>query len=217
VAPSAVNALLNGKTLYGNVHRVVLRGATVYLDGNTVGSSGKNVSSSVRLTVSATASSPRKSSVVPATPELKSPNRTRLFSEPIGGPRPSIIPEEGEVTTKYIKDLPRSVATIQKSPFLQKHVLSVKSFDRKDLHILFGVAQEMRALVEKHGQINLLNGKVMCSAFWEPSTRTSCSFEAAMTRLGGGVVSINQITSSIAKGESLGDTGICNSCSANAR
>ena len=34
------------------------------------------------------------------------------------------------------------------------------------------------------------------------------SFESAMTRLGGGVVSINQITSSIAKGESLGDTGI---------
>jgi carbamoyl-phosphate synthase/aspartate carbamoyltransferase len=206
VVPNGANLLLKGKSLYGNVHRVVLRGITVFLDGNYVGSSGKNVSSSVRLTVSATATSPRKS-LVPATPELKSPNRTRLFSEPVGGQRPSIIAEEGEVTTKYIKDLPRSVATIQKSPFLQKHVLSVKSFDRKDLHILFGVAQEMRALVEKHGQVNLLNGKVMCSAFWEPSTRTSCSFEAAMTRLGGGVVSINQITSSIAKGESLGDTG----------
>jgi carbamoyl-phosphate synthase/aspartate carbamoyltransferase len=87
-------------------------------------------------------------------------------------------------------------------------VVSVKQFSRAELHSLFSVAQELRTLVERGSKIDYLSGKVMCSAFWEPSTRTSCSFESAMLRLGGDVVSINQITSSIAKGESMADTGI---------
>ena len=95
-----------------------------------------------------------------------------------------------------------------KSPFYRKHVLSVKQYGRPDLHTLFGAASEMRTLVEKQGTIPLLTGKVLCSAFYEASTRTSSSFEAAMLRLGGSVVGINQITSSIAKGESLADTGM---------
>jgi carbamoyl-phosphate synthase/aspartate carbamoyltransferase len=68
------------------------------------------------------------------------------------------------------------------------------------------VAQELKVLVDRHGTVNLLNDKVICTAFYEPSTRTSASFEAAMLRLGGNVISINQITSSIAKGESISDT-----------
>ena len=63
-------------------------------------------------------------------------------------------------------------------------------------------------MVERRGSTDLLKGRVLCTAFYEPSTRTSSSFEAAMVRLGGGVVSINQITSSIAKGESTADTGL---------
>lgn len=98
-------------------------------------------------------------------------------------------------------------AILSKSPFYRKHVVSVQQFTRVELHTLFGVAQELRTLVEKQGSIKILNGKVMCSAFYEASTRTSASFEAAMLRLGGSVVSINQITSSISKGESLVDTG----------
>jgi carbamoyl-phosphate synthase / aspartate carbamoyltransferase len=95
-----------------------------------------------------------------------------------------------------------------RSPFNRKHVVSVKQFTREDLHILFGVAQEMKTIVGRQGSLHVFAGKVLCSAFYEPSTRTSSSFEAAMLRLGGSVVSIDQITSSIAKGESLGDTGI---------
>ncbi len=98
-------------------------------------------------------------------------------------------------------------STISRSPFYRKHVISVQQFTRAELHTLFGVAQELRTVVEKQGTLKILQGKVMCSAFYEPSTRTSASFEAAMMRLGGSVVSINQITSSISKGESLADTG----------
>ncbi|KAJ3154205.1 hypothetical protein HDU86_004749 [Geranomyces michiganensis] len=111
-------------------------------------------------------------------------------------------------SSQYISSYLSTSATahLARSPFFRKHVLTVKQFSRSDLHMLFGVAQEMRTLVERFGTVNLLQGKVMCSAFWEPSTRTSCSFAAAMTRLGGGVVPMTGETSSVKKGESLGDT-----------
>ncbi|TPX42235.1 hypothetical protein SeMB42_g02766 [Synchytrium endobioticum] len=115
--------------------------------------------------------------------------------------------------TQYISELPRSLSSVvTKSPFYRKHVLSVKQYGRPDLHTLFGAASELRILIEKQGTIPLLAGKVMCSAFYEASTRTSSSFEAAMLRLGGSVVGINQITSSVTKGESLADTVRTLSC-----
>ena len=48
-----------------------------------------------------------------------------------------------------------------------------------------------------------LQGKVMASMFFEVSTRTSCSFTAAMQRLGGTVIFLNESTSSAKKGETL--------------
>ncbi|KAJ3216809.1 hypothetical protein HDU67_008895 [Dinochytrium kinnereticum] len=115
--------------------------------------------------------------------------------------------------SKYISDLPSSVSAVApSSPFYRKHILTVQQFSRNELHILFGVAQEMRTLVERQGSVPLLTGKVLCCAFYEPSTRTSGSFEAAMLRLGGSVVKINDSTSSVAKGESLGDTVRTLSC-----
>ena len=53
---------------------------------------------------------------------------------------------------------------------------------------------------------HILRGKIMASIFYEPSTRTKASFDAAMQRLGGGVVSIDEINSSAKKGESLDDS-----------
>ncbi|RCI03295.1 hypothetical protein CU098_003521, partial [Rhizopus stolonifer] len=95
---------------------------------------------------------------------------------------------------------------ISRSPFYQKHVLRSSQFDRDDLHLLFAVSHEMRNLVELYGSINLMQGRVISTMFFEPSTRTSCSFEAAMNRLGGQVVSVSATTSSVQKGESLADT-----------
>lgn len=51
-----------------------------------------------------------------------------------------------------------------------------------------------------------LQGKVMASMFYEASTRTSSSFAAAMSRLGGSVLSFSEATSSVQKGESLADS-----------
>jgi len=65
----------------------------------------------------------------------------------------------------------------------------------------------MKRLVSIHGGDDRLKHKVLASVFYEPSTRTSCSFQVAMLRLGGSVVSINESQSSIKKGESL--EGLC--------
>lgn len=92
------------------------------------------------------------------------------------------------------------------STFRNAHVLSVKQYSRADLHLLFTVAQEMRVGVQREGVLNVLRGRVLCNLFYEPSTRTSASFDAAMQRLGGRTVSISTSHSSVKKGESLQDT-----------
>ena len=53
---------------------------------------------------------------------------------------------------------------------------------------------------------NLCKDKILCNAFFEPSTRTSMSFESAMLRLGGSVINFNKDSSSLVKGESFEDT-----------
>ena len=90
--------------------------------------------------------------------------------------------------------------------FFRQHILSVRQFTRAELHILFNAAHEMRTLVERNGAGNILAGKVSCNLFYEPSTRTSASFETAMLRLGGQVINITPDTSSVKKGETLTDT-----------
>ena len=88
-----------------------------------------------------------------------------------------------------------------------KDVISVKQFGREDLEYIFGVAHEMRGMVERVGTFDLLKGKILANLFYEPSTRTSSSFTAAMERLGGSVIPINEVRySSVSKGESLPDT-----------
>ena len=88
-----------------------------------------------------------------------------------------------------------------------KDIISVKQFKREDLDYVFGVAHEMRGMVERLGTFDLLKGKILANLFYEPSTRTSSSFTAAMERLGGSVIPINEVKySSVSKGESLPDT-----------
>jgi aspartate carbamoyltransferase len=83
----------------------------------------------------------------------------------------------------------------------------VLQFSRDDLEEIFAVAEEMRMMVERVGTFDLLKGKVLACLFYEPSTRTSSSFIAAIERLGGSAIPINEVRySSVTKGESLPDT-----------
>jgi carbamoyl-phosphate synthase/aspartate carbamoyltransferase len=74
------------------------------------------------------------------------------------------------------------------------------------MYDLFAIANEMRLQVERNGSLDILKGKVLCTLFYEPSTRTSASFDAAMKRCGGQVVQVTADSSSVTKGESLPDT-----------
>jgi aspartate carbamoyltransferase len=91
--------------------------------------------------------------------------------------------------------------------FYGQHILAVAQFTRLDLEYIFAVAEEMRTMVERVGTFDLLKGKILANLFYEPSTRTSSSFTAAMERLGGSVIPINEVHySSVSKGETLPDT-----------
>lgn len=91
--------------------------------------------------------------------------------------------------------------------FFGQDILSVSQFSREDLEKIFAVAREMSEMVRRVGSFDLLKGKVLTNLFYEPSTRTSSSFVAAIERLGGSVIQINNVTySSVSKGESLRDT-----------
>ena len=95
----------------------------------------------------------------------------------------------------------------QEGRFYGKDIISVKQFDHADLDYIFEVAREMQQMVARVGTFDLLKGKLLANVFYEPSTRTSSSFTAAMERLGGSVIPINEVRySSVSKGESLPDT-----------
>ena len=94
--------------------------------------------------------------------------------------------------------------------FLGKHIISVDQFERGDLDILFDAATSIRKRIRTHdrGLTELCAGKVMASLFFEASTRTDMSFQAAMRRLGGDVIAVSNGVrfSSMYKGENLSDT-----------
>jgi len=93
------------------------------------------------------------------------------------------------------------------APWYGKDIISVKQFDREALEYVFAVAHEMHDMVDHIGTFDLLKGKILANLFYEPSTRTSSSFTAAMERLGGSVIPINEVKySSVSKGETLADT-----------
>ena len=84
-----------------------------------------------------------------------------------------------------------------------RDVLSILDFGRGELEHIFRVSFRM----ERGFRRDLLKGKLLATAFFEPSTRTRLSFEAAMHRLGGSVIGFSvEEGTSIAKGENLADT-----------
>ena len=87
-----------------------------------------------------------------------------------------------------------------------RNIISITDISRLEFFELFSVAFKMKKIVEEQGKCDKAYGKVLGNIFYEPSTRTSCSFQVAMMRLGGDIVNIQGTNSSVAKGESLNDT-----------
>ncbi len=86
-------------------------------------------------------------------------------------------------------------------------VLRADQFNREDLEVILERARQMADALERGEALDTMEGKILATLFFEPSTRTRLSFEAAMLRLGGKVVSVaDPKSSSAVKGESLPDT-----------
>ena len=221
--PSSVWSPFVGKTMQGSVQRVIFGDKTACLDAELISEAcyGENMSAHSIL--------PQSPAVKPISSPITHPrsdssrgrrlshlstkplNRARHLeghhTQSLGGMVSSTVEELGSPLHHSV--LPVSVSLhdlLARSPFKQRHILSVNQFNRHDLHDLFTVAQEMRVGVQRQGVLDVLKGRVLCTMFFEPSTRTSASFDAAMQRLGGRTVAIAPIHSSTQKGETLQDS-----------
>ena len=88
-----------------------------------------------------------------------------------------------------------------------RHVLSAPQFNKTELLEIMNQAADMEKILTTKGHSNMAEGKILATFFYEPSTRTRLSFETAMNRLGGKVISVsNGGNSSVKKGESVEDT-----------
>lgn len=215
-----------GRVMKGSIDRVIFQDKTVCLDGEILQLPplGADMSSHNAFSVS----TPQ---IVPMSPPMKptshlvpeSPRRQRLggslrpkqrqldiSSNPSPATRSSAMFEDFSQVVPQIPPVisNQSLMTLlsQPSSFKNSHVLSVTQYSRADLHLLFTVAQEMRLGVQREGVLDILRGKILCTMFYEPSTRTSASFDAAMQRLGGRTVAVTTSHSSVKKGESLQDS-----------
>jgi aspartate carbamoyltransferase catalytic subunit len=85
-----------------------------------------------------------------------------------------------------------------------RSLVAVDDLSNEEIEAIFSLADEMSERMG--GQYGICQGKIMASLFFEPSTRTRLSFEAAMHRLGGNVISAVEMgATSLSKGESIAD------------
>lgn len=88
---------------------------------------------------------------------------------------------------------------------IMKHLMNPLDFTVEELNQLFDLANDIEANMDKYAHV--CAGKKLATCFYEPSTRTRLSFEAAMLNLGGSVLGFSEASSSsAAKGESVSDT-----------
>lgn len=89
-----------------------------------------------------------------------------------------------------------------------RHLISVDQLSPASLSELFAAAGRMEADDKQRRIFPVLQGRILATLFYEPSTRTRLSFEAAMQKLGGSVLSVENArdSSSAVKGETIADT-----------
>jgi aspartate carbamoyltransferase catalytic subunit len=89
--------------------------------------------------------------------------------------------------------------------FKGRDIVSIEDFSREEIDYILSRSQAMEPLAAKGS--DMLKGKILASLFFEPSTRTRLSFEAAMLKLGGSTIGFADAEiASVRKGENLADT-----------
>lgn len=86
-----------------------------------------------------------------------------------------------------------------------RDLISVKDLQLEEMRLIFDLAKKIQTAPQEYSEI--LQGKIVAVAFYEPSTRTRLSFESAVKRMGGNTVGFSDPkTASVAKGECLADS-----------
>jgi aspartate carbamoyltransferase catalytic subunit len=89
--------------------------------------------------------------------------------------------------------------------FKGRDIISIEDFSREEINYILNRSQVMEPLAANGS--DMLKGKILASLFFEPSTRTRLSFEAAMLKLGGSTIGFADAEiASVRKGENLADT-----------
>lgn len=89
--------------------------------------------------------------------------------------------------------------------FIGRDIISIRDFSKEEIDYILKIASAME-LLAKNGS-DMLKGKILATLFFEPSTRTRLSFEAAMHKLGGSTIGFAEAEiASVRKGENLADT-----------
>ena len=89
--------------------------------------------------------------------------------------------------------------------FKGRDIVSIKDFSREEINYILSISHSMEPLAAKGS--DMLKGKILATLFFEPSTRTRLSFEAAMLKLGGSTIGFADAEiASVRKGENLADT-----------
>jgi carbamoyl-phosphate synthase/aspartate carbamoyltransferase/dihydroorotase len=117
---------------------------------------------------------------------------------------------ENQDISKFVDGLTSDPGTWSGQPLISVTQLTVPGLD-----LLIRTAAEMRKLVMTKGGDDRLKHRILASIFYEASTRTSCSFQTAMMRLGGTVMHVDAGSggnTSSKKGESINDTVKCLQC-----
>jgi aspartate carbamoyltransferase catalytic subunit len=92
---------------------------------------------------------------------------------------------------------------------MKKHLLSAGDLTRDDAELILSTAEELRSLADRPiKKLPALRGRTIVNLFFEDSTRTRISFEAAAKRLSADVINFSAKGSSLSKGESLKDTAL---------
>ena len=123
---------------------------------------------------------------------------------------PLLLPHTTTTTTIPTQPAPPSLAAliamcVERLP--ARHILCVSQFNKDFLYHLLNLCGRLKQRVSRNKHIEpYLAGRLMALLFFEPSTRTMCSFMAAMQRLGGAAIPLDPQSSSSQKGETLEDT-----------
>lgn len=89
--------------------------------------------------------------------------------------------------------------------FRGRDIISIQDFSREESSYILDISQSMEEVAKKGS--DMLKGKILATLFFEPSTRTRLSFEAAMIKLGGSAIGFAEAEiASVKKGENLADT-----------